>query len=122
MGQVTHVSSQTLSDMQSPSKFKEKRICTAVTLNCFATNNFYKCFQKTGIFEWLGFGSRKYFYVPFFSEDLASLPTSVFWKKKADNHPFALVHLIRLYVRTNFWPTVYNTVAYMICLANWTVR
>jgi len=58
MGQVTRVSSQTLSDMQSPSKFKEKRICTAVTLNCFATNNFNKCFQKTGIFEWLGFDSR----------------------------------------------------------------
>jgi len=42
MGQVTRVSSQTLSDMQSPSKLKEKRICTAVTFNCFATNNFNK--------------------------------------------------------------------------------
>jgi len=44
MGQVARVSSQTLSDMQSPSKFKEKRIYTAVTLNCFATNNFNKFF------------------------------------------------------------------------------
>jgi len=61
MGQVTRVSSQALSDMQSPSKFKEKRICTAVTLNCFATNNLNKCFQNTGIFEWWGFGSRNNF-------------------------------------------------------------
>jgi len=61
MGQVTCVSSQTLSDMQYPFKFKEKRICTAVTLICFATNNFNKCFQKTGIFEWLGFGLRNIF-------------------------------------------------------------
>jgi len=61
MGQVTLVSSQTLSDMQSPSKFKEKCISTAVTLNCFATNNFNNCFQMTGIFEWLGFGSSNIF-------------------------------------------------------------
>jgi len=63
MDQVKRVSSQTLglSDMQSPSKFKEKRISTAATLNCFATNNFNKCFQKIGICEWLGFGSSNIF-------------------------------------------------------------